>query len=81
MRLLITSLIILFNTTSLSLSKEREIIESHKFRNGGFIEVLCLRGYEFVMVCEERKGECNLRTDQIPNIQQIITEEGGGKKC
>ena len=48
---------------------------------GGFIEVLCLRGYEFVMVCEERKGECNLRTDQIPNIQQIITEEGGGKKC
>lgn len=84
MRFFITSLIILFGLSSPSISSDFKVIEKHNFGrvDDGLLQIICLRGYEFVMICEDsNKGQCDFRDNGIHQLQQIITEEGGGKKC
>lgn len=80
MRFFITSLIILFGLMSPSFGEDVKEIKKQKWGYSGLIDQLCIGGYEFVVVCKEYKGHCYFG-DQNFQITQIITEEGGGKKC
>ena len=84
MKLLITSFVVLLGMISPSVSSDLKVIEKYNFGrvNDGLLQIICLRGYEFVMVCEDsNKGQCDFRTDEVPQIQQILNDKGGGKKC
>lgn len=68
---------------SSSFGDEVKVIERQKWgsKKWGVIEQLCIGGYEFVLVCREKKGQCYFGETQNFQITQIITENGGGKKC
>ena len=42
---------------------------------------LCIGGYEFVLLCRESGDQCYFFKESPSSMSQIITEEGGGKKC
>ena len=86
MRLLITSFVVLLGLMSPSFSKtsEVEVLEKLTFRYNVLINRICVSGYEFVFVCNSFKEGCEDFSNNRPNnyeLTQIITENGGGKKC
>ena len=82
MKLLITSFVILFGLMSPSFSENTNIriLEKKSIKQSMLVNRMCVGGYEFVVLCKEYKGICFFN-DQNFEITQIITEEGGGKKC
>ena len=86
MRLLITSFVILFGLMSPSFSNisDVKILEKRNFPKEVLISRICVGGYEFVLVCRNSKDRCDNPSQSRPNtysFTQIITENGGGKKC
>lgn len=88
MRILFTSFIILFSLSSLSFGEVSnvDILEKKFLPNEVLINRICVGGYEFILVCTYYGGLCDDNVDQNSpkysyQLQQIITEEGGGKKC
>ena len=88
MKLLITTFVILFGLISPSFGKtsEVEVLENMEFPSKVLISRICVGGYEFVLVCYKdlKKERCEHNTQSDPasyQLTQIITENGGGKKC
>lgn len=80
MRLLITSFVILFGLMSPSFGEEVYEINKQKWGKRGLIDHICIGGYEFVIVCKEYDDQCFFDERHF-TVNQIITENGGGKKC
>ena len=82
MRILITSFVILFGLMSPSFSENTNIrvLENKNFEHSMLVKRMCIGGYEFVVLCRDFKENCNFN-DYTYQLTQIITENGGGKKC
>ena len=83
MRLLITSFVILFGLSSPSFSEETNIreLEWKEFGSNLLLNRMCIGGFEFVVLCKNYFGNCIVSDKTNIQMTQIITEEGGGKKC
>ena len=53
------------------------------FLNGKnmLVNRLCIGGYEFAVLCFGKKKTCHMSGDWNYQMTQMITEDGGGKKC
>ena len=86
-RLFIIPLLISFGGVSPSFGEDTNIriLERKFFPKEVLVNRICIGGYEFVSVCTIGKLEsCDQTYNHQPNpyqLSQIITEDGGGKKC
>lgn len=83
MRILITSFVIIFGLMSPSFGENTNIrfLEKKQFENSVLVNRMCIGGYEFVVLCKDYYEKCAMSKEFNFQLTQIITEEGGGKKC
>ena len=82
MRVLTLVLIMLFSVPSFADDTNIRFLERKKFQQSMQVNRMCIGGYEFAIICKA-SGEdyCTSHKGFDVDVTQIITEDGGGKKC
>ena len=58
------------------------VLEKKEIFKTVMVNRLCIGGYEFALICREyTEDQCYFFKESPSSMSQIITEEGGGKKC
>ena len=83
MKLILTLLLVLSTLSSPSFGESSNIryLEQKEYRNMMIISRMCIGGYEFVTMCKNVGGDCSVTKNNNFELEQIISNEGGGISC
>ena len=83
MKTFVIILLVLFGLSTSSFAEDTNIgvLETKVLGKNMLVNRLCISGYEFAVLCLDKKETCVMNGTFNYQLTQIITESGGGKKC
>jgi hypothetical protein len=75
--------LVLFGLSTPSFAEDTNIrvLETKVLGKDMLVNRLCIGGYEFAVLCLDNKETCHMNGTFNYQMTQMITEDGGGKKC